>query len=280
MFFGCCEHNKPTVMLTDVWTYNPMTGVPWTRMATQPPFEGVQATSVVVRGTEVWVCGGWSQHRGTLSQVAVMSTENLRWTIKSQSGDAPWPTRADHATAISPDGRWLYLFGGQHAEDGGRIWNRLKDTWRVTLPGGHASEWEQIGDLVEARSSPALMVMPTGWLVTLGGHWTPDGEVIDTEQADVEGINKHHESTPFRVYNDVLGIDLLGGGTAWKVLEESAPWPARDDCAACVTRDGTILIFGGGTLYGGGGYHQDVWRLHGAAGAYGLPKSTSGGDEL
>lgn len=283
MLFGCCERGKPTVMLRDVWTYNPMKGLGWTRIATEPPFEGVQATSAAVRGDDIWVVGGWSQSRGTLSLVAVLNTVSLEWTVKSKNKEPPWPTRADHASAISPDGKWLVIFGGQHEEGGGKHWTRLKDTWRVQLPSALPSQWERLGDLTEARSSPALAVLSTGWLVTLGGHWTPETELLEAAQEDVESMQKHHENTSFHVYNDVLALDLLGGGTAWTVLEKDAPWPGRDDCAASVASNGALVLFGGGTLYGGGGYHQDVWMLEDAAEKYGLVKSTETkdkGDEL
>eukprot|EP00931_Biecheleriopsis_adriatica_P009761 TRINITY_DN110836_c0_g1_i1.p1 TRINITY_DN110836_c0_g1~~TRINITY_DN110836_c0_g1_i1.p1 ORF type:complete len:409 (-),score=77.71 TRINITY_DN110836_c0_g1_i1:147-1319(-) len=279
MFFGCCERGKPTVMLRDIWTFNPMTGAAWVKVNTEPPFEGIQASSLALLGDDVWVVGGWSQHRATLSQVVVLDTVTLRWTVKSKHGEAPWDSRADHATAISPDGKWLVMFGGQHAKDGGRFWNRCKDTWRVPLPSAKASEWEQIGDLPAARSSPAVFVLHTGWLMTIGGHWTPDKELLAAKQEDREGMEKHHEETRFDTYNDVVALDLNTASKTWRLLEKQAPWPSRDDCAAGVSSDGTILIFGGGTLYGGGGYHQDVWRLNGAAEKYKLAKH-GGGDEL
>lgn len=280
LLFGCCERGKPTVMLRDVWTYNPLAGTGWNKVKTEPPFEGVQATSAAIRGNDIWVVGGWSQTRGTLSLVAVLNTDTLNWNLVSKNGEPPWDSRADHATAISPDGQWLVLFGGQHAKDGGRFWMRCKDTWRVSLPSAKTGEWERLGDLAAARSSPSVMMLPTGWLITLGGHWTPETEQLDSQQEDVEGMQKHHEETEFKTYNDVLGLDLNAGSKTWKVLETRAAWPSRDDAAAQVSSDGTILIFGGGTLYGGGGYHQDVWRLEAAAQKYGLPKSKSLTDEL
>jgi len=275
MMFGCCERGKPTVMFRDVWTYNPVKGMPWTRIDTVPPFEGIQATSIAIRGNKIWVVGGWSQSRGTLSQVAVMDTDSLKWKQKSEHGAVPWDSRADHASAISPDGLWLVIFGGQHASDGGSRWTRLKDTWRVPLPGGRHSEWEQLGDLSGARSSPCTMVLSTGWLITFGGHWTPETELLEATQSDVEGMKKHHEKTEFKIYKDVLAFDLRGVGEKakeWKVLETKAAWPARDDAAAAVTSDGTIIMFGGGTMYGGGGYHQDVWKLENASQKFGLSR--------
>merc|ERR1712232_1446716 len=100
----------------------------------------------------------------------------------------------------------------------------------------------------------------------MGGHWTPETEVLEASQSDVEGTEKHHEQVEFLTYNDVLGLDMTNGGIkGWQVLEAKAPWPARDDAASVSTIDGSLLIFGGGTLYGGGGYHRDVWRLADAA---------------
>jgi len=264
VLFGCCERGKPTVMLRDVWSYNPVTQLGWTLMTTMAPFEGIQAASAAVLNNDIWIVGGWSQHRGTLSQVAVLHTDTFTWTLKSEHGEPPWDSRADHATAISSDGNWLVLFGGQHADGGGRFWNRCKDTWIVPLPDAKPSEWEQIGDLPAARSSPSVLVLDAGWLITLGGHWTPDNEILETGQGDEYEIDKHHEETPFRTYNDVVALDLNKPSKTWKVLESLAPWPNRDDAAACVAKDGTILIFGGGSLYGGGGYYQDVWRLEDA----------------
>lgn len=275
MFFGCCERGKPTVMLRDVWTFDPA-ALLWTRMASEPPFEGIQATSAALRGTdEIWVVGGWSQQRGTLSQVTVLSTATLEWTVKSNNGDAPWLTRADHATVISSDGTWLFLYGGQHEEGNGRYWSRLKDTWRVPLPGAHQSEWTQIGDLNAARSSVPVVITPTGWVISLGGHFTPEDEQIEVEQEDSEGMKEHHRKTFFKTYNDVLALDLTSGGeNGWRVLEPNPPWPARDDCAAALS-GGALLIFGGGTLYGGGGYLQDVWKLPDVATAYDLPSAAA-----
>lgn len=278
MMFGCCKRGRPTVMLRDIWTFNPTLGRPWARVSAEPPFEGIQAASIALRGTEIWVVGGWSQHRATLSIVCMLDTVHLKWTTKSKNGDPAWRTRADHATAISPDGRWLIMFGGQHTPDGGRHWYRLTDTWKVPLPSGLTSEWEQLGDLASARSSPSLLVLHTGWVVTVGGHWTPDMELLTASQENESGMKAHHEATEFRVYNDVLALDLAGGAKEWRVVESEAPWPARDDAAACVSSGGDALLFGGGTLYGGGGYLQDVWRLPDVALKYALMRHA--GDEL
>ncbi|CAJ1364979.1 unnamed protein product [Effrenium voratum] len=273
LFFGCCERGKPTVMLRDVWSFNPLKGLGWSKMETQPPFEGIQATSAALTGSHIWFVGGWSQFRGTLSQVVVFDLDTLKWIVKSKEGEAPWDSRADHATAISPDGAWLVMFGGQHAKDQGRQWKRCEDTWRVPLPSGLASEWQRIGDLPSARSSPGVMVLRSGWLITLGGHWTPPTEKINAKnQADREAMEKHHEETEFKSYNDVVALDLNTASKAWTILEKEAPWPSRDDVAVGVTVDDTILIFGGGTMYGGGGYHQDVWRLEKASQRYRLSK--------
>lgn len=290
MFFGCCERGKPTVMLQDVWTINPTKGQAWAKIDTAPPFEGVQATSVALQGaSNMWFAGGWSQSRGTLSLVALFDASTHKWIMKSKNEDAPWDTRADHGSAISPDGKWLFIFGGQHCKDSGRYWERKGDTWKIALEdcsgpdGCHPSSWKQLGDLTAPRSSPAMMVMPTGWLLTLGGHWTPETEELGEAEKEAEGLKKHHEETDFHAYGDVHALNMNNGGDdGWKLLEKQAPWPGRDDCAASVTSDGTILIFGGGTLYGGGGYHRDVWRLPNAASQYGL-KSAAGkgkGDEL
>lgn len=270
LFFGCCERGRPTVMLRDVWSFNPLTGVAWSKVETQPPFEGIQATSAAITGNEIWFVGGWSQQRGTLSMVAVFNVDTLKWTMKSPHGSAPWDSRADHATAISPDGQWLVMFGGQSATDGGRHWKRCEDTWRVKLQGYTVSGWHRIGNLPAARSSPGVLVLPSGWLLTMGGHWTPPSETLTAKTEDRKGMEEHHEATEFLTYNDVVGLDLNSVSDKWKVLETKAPWPSRDDEAVSVTRDDTILIFGGGTLYGGGGYHQDVWRLPKASQVYKL----------
>lgn len=207
--------------------------------------------------------------RGCISQVAVFLTKDRTWSMKSENKVVPWKTRADHAAAVSPDGRWLLIFGGQHAGEGGN-WNRLQDTWRVSLPEAHPSNWVQLGDLAAARSSPSCMTLSTGWVLTLGGHYTPDTETVEVRQDDVEGMKTHHDKTEFKTYNDVLALDLSGGGTMWKTMETVAPWPARDDAAASMSADGSLLIFGGGRSYGGGNYLQDVWRLANVSEKYGL----------
>lgn len=274
LFFGCCEKGKPTVMLRDIWSFNPMKGSAWRKIESPPPFEGIQATSAALTGSDVWFVGGWSQQRGTLSQVVVFNLETLKWTMKSPHGAAPWDSRADHATAISPDGKWLVMFGGQHAKEGGRKWNRCEDTWRVPLPSAKPSEWVRLGNLAAARSSPGVFVLHTGWLMTLGGHWTPETELLSAKgPEDKDGVAKHHEETEFRTYSDVLALNLNAGSKKWRVVEKEAPWTPRDDVAVGVTTDDTILIFGGGTLYGGGGYLHDVWKLEKASAKLGLPLS-------
>jgi len=275
MMFGCCEPNRPTVMFRDIWTYNPTTGSPWTRINADPPFEGIQAAAVAVQGSDIWVTGGWSQSRGTLSLVSMLNTETRSWTTKSKNGDVPWPRRADHAAAISPDGTWLLIFGGQHEEGGGAHWTWLQDSWRVPLRDAIPSKWEQLGDLAGARSSLSCMVLPTGWVITLGGSWTPETELLEVPQTDVEGMKEHHKKTPFKTYNDVLALDLAGGATTWKEIETEAPWLARDDAAATVSADDTVVIFGGGRVYGGGSYLQDVWKLDKVTQKYGLHATTS-----
>jgi len=272
MLFGCCERGKPTVMLRDVWTYT--LGGPWVRQQTAPPFEGIQATSVSVRGDDLWVVGGWSQHRGTLSMVTVLSTKTLKWETKSEHGEVPWRHRADHCTAISPDGSWLFLYAGQHRELKTGNWFRLADTWKVPLPLARASAWTQIGDLDGARSSSPVLILPSGWLLAVGGHFVSDDEVLGTKQEDIDGMKKHHaDSKTFKVYNDVQALDLTKGGEGgWHQVERDAPWVGRDDMAAAVTKKGSVLLFGGGRIYGGGGYLQDVWKLPDAGKSYSLQK--------
>merc|ERR1719231_530045 len=244
MMFGCCEKGKPAAMLRDVWTLNPA-ALLWTKIATEPPIEGIQATSLALRAQdEIWVVGGWSQQRGTLSQVMVLKTTSLIWTVKSGDGEVPWDTRADHATVISSDGAWLFLYGGQHEKDGGKRWWRLRDTWRVPLPSAQPSEWKQIGDLNAARSSVPVVVLPTGWVIALGGHFTQDDEQLEAKQDDAEGMKDHHRKAEFKVFNDVLALDLASGGDKGRqVVEPHSPWPARDDCAAALS-GGDLLIFG------------------------------------
>eukprot|EP00929_Paragymnodinium_shiwhaense_P053185 TRINITY_DN26624_c0_g1_i1.p1 TRINITY_DN26624_c0_g1~~TRINITY_DN26624_c0_g1_i1.p1 ORF type:complete len:363 (+),score=39.72 TRINITY_DN26624_c0_g1_i1:423-1511(+) len=277
MMFGCCEVGRPGVMFRDVWSYNPTQGLEWRRVDATPPFEGIQATSTALHGSEIWVAGGWSMSRGTLSQVAVFNTESLSWRSVSGNEDAPWPTRADHASAISPDGRWLFIFGGQHAKNSGTHWERLKDTWRVKLPQAAATEWEKIGDLSSPRSSPAWAMLPSGWLITLGGHVTPQGEQLNAAIEDKEAVQSHHDETFFKPMGDMHALNLNSGGKdGWRLLESKAPWPARDDCAAAVTRgSGTLVLFAGGTLYGGGGYHSDVWKIDNVSDKYGLGRDVS-----
>eukprot|EP00929_Paragymnodinium_shiwhaense_P080961 TRINITY_DN42269_c0_g1_i1.p1 TRINITY_DN42269_c0_g1~~TRINITY_DN42269_c0_g1_i1.p1 ORF type:complete len:401 (-),score=72.26 TRINITY_DN42269_c0_g1_i1:338-1540(-) len=285
MFFGCCEVGKPGVMFTDIWTFNPTKGLPWRQVDAAPPFEGIQATSMAAKASNIWLAGGWSQSRGTLSLVAVFNTKTLGWKIITDHNVAPWPTRADHGSAISPDGSWLFIFGGQHEENGGSYWVRLQDTWRVRLTdAADATKWEKIGDLTSPRSSPALSLLPNGWLITLGGHVTPEGEQLDSNIEERDAVQKHHDDTFFKPMGDMHALNLNNAGEdGWRLLEGTAPWPARDDCAAVVTKDtATLLLFGGGTLYGGGGYHRDVWKIEDVAAAYALDstKAAAKADEL
>lgn len=282
MMFGCCERGRPTVMLTDIWVYNPIKGMPWKSMDSTPPFEGIQATSVAFRGDDLWVVGGWSQQRGTLSQVAVLHTKTLKWTVKSDHAQVPWLHRADHATAISPNGEWLLLFAGQHRDAKTGKWSRLKDTWRVKLPEASAQSWKEIGGLHAqkvlsgARSSVPVLILNSGWLLILAGHVTPDLEDLKVKQEDTAGMVDHHAKTDFQTYNDIQALDLKDGGEGgWRIVEADAPWAPRDDCAAAVSK-GALLLFGGGTLYGGGGYLRDVWKLPNAAEHYGLKDEKSG----
>lgn len=278
LMFGCCEKGKPTVMLRDMWVFNPVKGTPWTKVATSPPFEGLQAAAVALHGDELWVTGGWSQHRGTLSTVSVMTISDKKWELKSKHGLVPWLHRADHEAAISPDGKWLIIFAGQHRDAKTGDWQRLKDTWRVPLANAASDQWTQLGDLNEPRSSTRGIVLPSGWLVTLGGHWVPDTDNVDKASSRQEIID-HHLAQQLRTYNDVLAMNLnTGGEGGWKVVDANAAWPQRDDCAGVLTPGGGVAIFGGGTIYGGGGYLRDVWVLPDASAFYGL--SADAKDEL
>lgn len=271
MLFGCCEPGQRTVMFRDVWSWNPVKGVPWTKMQTDPPFEGVEATSVAVRGDDLWVVGGWSQSRGTLSQVAVLSTKTLEWTEKSETHQVAWQTRANHATAISPDGQWLFVFGGQHRASGTGIWSRIGDAWRVRLPEASTSAWEEIGGLQSGRASPPAVYLPNGWLLTAGGHWVREHVMAPPDQPDeIKKIHDALHETSLKTLNDVHVLDMKNGGEdGWKLVEDPAPWIDRDDQAA-VAAKGNVMIFGGGRKYGGGGYLQDVWRLPNVLAAYKL----------
>lgn len=272
LMFGCCEKGKPTVMLRDMWMFNPTKGIPWSRVAASPgpPFEGIQAAAVALRGDELWVTGGWSQHRGTLSLVAKMSIKSNGWELVSKHGLVPWKHRADHEAAISPDGDWLFIFAGQHRDAKTGDWSRLQDTWRLPLANPSASQWTQLGDLNAPRSSARAILLPSGWLVTLGGHWVPDSDNLN-DKGKEEEIVEHHLKQEFRVYNDILAMNLnTGGAEGWKEVDADAVWPARDDCAGALTPGGGIAIFGGGTVYGGGGYLRDVWMLRDADAFYGL----------
>mmetsp|Transcript_32111 Transcript_32111/g.73446 ORF Transcript_32111/g.73446 Transcript_32111/m.73446 type:complete len:402 (+) Transcript_32111:102-1307(+) len=290
MLFGCCEPGKPGEMLRDVWTYNPLHSVPWQKSTAELPAEGIQGSSVTVVGSELWVVGGWSQHRGTLSLILALSTDSLKWKLLLKHGIAPWKHRADHATAISPDGRWLFLYAGQHRDAKSGHWWRLQDTWRIEISSvADPSAWLQLSDLNAARSSVPVLMLPSGWLLALGGHFIPDDEEIGStlptkEKPSTEAreaIIEHHRKSAWHVHNDVLALNTNNGGiNGWQVLEADAPWPARDDAAAVYAKDGSLLIFGGGTLYGGGGYLRDVWKLASVASEYNLSEAAKGKTEL
>uniref|UniRef100_A0A7S2PPB0 Uncharacterized protein n=1 Tax=Zooxanthella nutricula TaxID=1333877 RepID=A0A7S2PPB0_9DINO len=209
--------------------------------------------------------------------VAVLSTRTLEWTVAAHHGEVPWKHRADHASAIPSSGAWMYLYSGQHRDEKTGHWFRLKDMWRVALPRAKLEDWHQLGDLNAARSSVPVLVLPSGWLLALGGHFVADDEEIKAKgQEDVAGMIDHHRQKDFKAYNDVLALHVdEPTATTWHVVEEDAPWPARDDCAAAVVGD-SVLLFGGGTVYGGGGYLGDVWRLPSASRRYGL-KGAAGG---
>jgi len=192
--------------------------------------------------------------------------------VKSDHGKVPWKHRADHASAISPDGNWLFIYAGQHRDDKTGNWFRLKDTWRVALPRARPNAWQEIGSLNAARSSVPVVATSSGWLLALGGHFVTDDEKMETSQEDREGMIEHHRKGNFKVYNDILAMDMTNGGKhGWKVVEENAPWPARDDFGAVMIKSGAMILFGGGTVYGGGGYLNDVWMLLNAAVALKLP---------
>merc|ERR1712187_340684 len=90
----------------------------------------------------------------------------------------------------------------------------------------------------------------------------PDDEKISAMQLDREGMKDHHLKTNFKVYNDVQALDIAAGGKGgWKTIEAEASWPKRDDMANVVSSNGSLLLFGGGTKYGGGGYLKDVVML-------------------
>ena len=40
-----------------------------------------------------------------------------------------------------------------------------------------------LGLLRRAPKDPHLEVLPSGWLLTMGGHWTPDSEKLQAKQA-------------------------------------------------------------------------------------------------
>mmetsp|Transcript_19688 Transcript_19688/g.46137 ORF Transcript_19688/g.46137 Transcript_19688/m.46137 type:complete len:211 (-) Transcript_19688:178-810(-) len=207
----------------------------------------------------------------------------LEWTEKSKHGEAPWRHRADHASVITPDGQWLIIFAGQYRNEKTGHWWRLQDTWRVSLPDARPADWQQLGDMTGSRSSVPVILLPSGWLLILGGHHIQDDEDLKVKQEDVEGMIEHHRSMAFHTYNDVQAMDLRNGGKdGWKTVEPDARWPARDDAAATCLADGSVIIFGGGTLYGGGGYLRDVWRLPDPVKAYGLDvkPNVGAGDEL
>jgi hypothetical protein len=124
------------------------------------------------------------------------------------------------------------------------------------------------------------MMLNTGWVVTLGGHWTPPTELLESKQEDPEGVKKHHAETEFKAYNDVYALNLAGGARKWRTLETAAPFPARDDAAAGLSVTGALVIFAGGTIYGGGGYLHDVWRLQNFGETYKLAASSAHSDEL
>lgn len=270
MFFGCCEPDSPRIMLNDVWTWNPVLGGPWKQMDTKHPFEGLEATSAALRnGDEIWIVGGWSSSRGTLSQVEYLSTTTLQWTVKSDTHKAPWQTRANHATAISPDNEWLFVFGGQHRDWKTGRWTRIGDTWRVRLSDYSLSAWQEINGLEPGRASPTAIYLPNGWLITTGGHYVPEHAMDSAEEDYVKNMHDDmHKQTLW--FNDVWALDMsTGGRSGFKLVEKEAPWIGRDDQASCES-GGSILVFGGGRKYGGGDYLNDAWRLPNAASVYHL----------
>jgi len=272
LMFGCCAPGQQGVLFNDVWAFNPTYEHTWHKVPTTPPFEGIQASSVVIRHNELWVVGGWSTERGTLSQVTVLALADLHWTVKSDHGNVPWKSRADHASAISPDGNWLFVYGGQHLDENTQNWFRLKDTWRVQLPAARPKAWKEIGPLPSARSSSPVLTTPSGWLLALGGHSVPDDEHLTGGQESSGDMIDHHRAGNFTAFNDIVGMDMTNGGKdGWKVLEEKAPWPARDDCAAVIIKSGALIMFGGGTTYNGSGHLKDVWMLTNAAATLNLP---------
>jgi hypothetical protein len=134
---------------------------------------------------------------------------------------ASLPTaRATHGATLLPDGRVL-IAGGEIATEGGGT--SIVATTLIYDPA--TDEWTESGDLVEARYKHAVVTLPDGRALAIGGSGAGD---FEQRLATIE------------VWDPATG--------AWEPLAEMARARFKIPDAAVVLADGRILVAGDGTM--------------------------------
>lgn len=139
-----------------------------------------------------------------------------------------WSGRAAFATVVLSDDSVLIIGGCCHG---------AADVWR-SPSASNGKSWTRQIDNAEwgPRMGSAALALPHGEVMLMGGR----------------------SANEPKYFNDAwLGTDA---GSAWELVTESAPWPARSEFAAVALDDGSIIICCG--RLGSGAMGADVWRSH------------------
>jgi hypothetical protein len=213
-----------SLRLNDVWRSADQ-GATWTQRSGWTPRS--THSSVALPDGSIVLMGGYDSSTYRRGDVWRSTDQGATWT--QMTAYAGWTERNGHSSVAPPDGS-IILMGG--SDNGFR-----RDVWRSTDQG---ATWTQMTAAAEwsSRMYHTSVTLSDGAIVLMGGYY--------------------RSYSPVQIYirNDVWRSN--DQGATWFQMTDAPGWIKRYGHSSVVLPDDSIVLMGGGSVFGVG--RNDVWR--------------------